>query len=316
MAQGTNTKLGLVFPGQGSQSPGMLKELATVNPIIEKTFTQASEVLGLDLWAKSCDSDLAELSQTELTQPLLLTAGVAMWQLWQEKNGSQPALMAGHSLGEFTALVCAGALDFADALLLVQARGRWMQEAVPADEGSMVAVIGMEQKLIEDCCRQATAEQVVVIANINAPEQIVISGHRDAVTRASALCSEQGARRCITLPVSAPFHSPLMKSAQDNLEAYLTDINISDPNPLVVHNVTAMPEASSANIRKLLVTQTTASVRWVETIQYMAAQGIKYIVECGPGKVLSSTVKRIDSGLKGFATDSLDNLSQALEVSS
>ena len=306
------TSFAFVFPGQGSQKIGMLAELASEFSIVEKTFAEASEVLGYDLWVLVQTGAQDEINLTERTQPLLLTASVAVWRAWQEKNGAQPALMAGHSLGEWSALVCAGVVEFKDAVKLVQQRGKFMQEAVPAGQGAMAAIIGLDDALILDACKKAEQGEVVAAVNFNSPGQVVIAGTAAAVERASALCKEAGAKRALPLPVSAPFHTELMRPAAERLAEQITATIFSAPKIPVVHNVTADVESNPEKIKALMIEQIYSPVRWVECVNAMSEKGIASTLECGPGKVLSGLNKRINAELITTSVEKPDELQAAL----
>lgn len=308
----TNQQLAVVFPGQGSQKVGMLAEMASLYPLVESTFQEASEVLGYDLWQLVQNGPQEELNLTERTQPMLLTASVALWRIWQEKGGARPVRMAGHSLGEWSALVCAGVVAFADAVKLVQLRGRYMQEAVPQGVGAMAAVIGLDDDKIEQACSEAAAGEVVAAVNFNSPGQVVIAGHATAVERASALCKEAGAKRAMPLPVSAPFHTSLMQPAADNLAEQIRSTEFAAPEVPVVHNVNAQTESDPARIRELMIEQIYTPVYWVGCMQTLAAAGVSDVVECGPGKVLSGLCKRIDRSLTAYATEAPSDFDAAL----
>jgi [acyl-carrier-protein] S-malonyltransferase len=308
----TSQHLAFVFPGQGSQKIGMLAELASEFSIVEKTFAEASEVLGYDLWVLVQTGAQDEINLTERTQPLLLTASVAVWRAWQEKNGAQPALMAGHSLGEWSALVCAGVVEFKDAVKLVQQRGKFMQEAVPAGQGAMAAIIGLDDALILDACKKAEQGEVVAAVNFNSPGQVVIAGTAAAVERASALCKEAGAKRALPLPVSAPFHTELMRPAAERLAEQITATIFSAPKIPVVHNVTADVESNPEKIKALMIEQIYSPVRWVECVNAMSEKGIASTLECGPGKVLSGLNKRINAELTTTSVEKPDELQAAL----
>ncbi|WP_331352485.1 ACP S-malonyltransferase [Cellvibrio sp. UBA7671] len=307
-----NQHLAFVFPGQGSQKIGMLAELAAEFSIVEKTFSEASSVLGYDLWALVQTGAQDEINLTERTQPLLLTASVAVWRAWQEKNGSQPALMAGHSLGEWSALVCAGVVEFKDAVKLVQQRGKFMQEAVPAGQGAMAAIIGLDDALILDACKKAEQGEVVAAVNFNSPGQVVIAGSASAVERASALCKEAGAKRALPLPVSAPFHTELMRPAAERLAEQIIATVFSVPKTPVVHNVTAETEVNPEKIKALMIEQIYSPVRWVECVNAMSEKGITATLECGPGKVLSGLNKRIKAELITTSVEKPEELQAAL----
>ncbi len=308
----TNQHLAFVFPGQGSQRIGMLADLAAEFPIVEQTFAEASGVLGYDLWALVQTGAQDEINLTERTQPLLLTASVAVWRVWREKNGSQPALMAGHSLGEWSALVCAGVLEFKDAVKLVQQRGKFMQEAVPAGQGAMAAIIGLDDALILEACKKAEQGEIVAAVNFNSPGQVVIAGTAAAVERASALCKEAGAKRALPLPVSAPFHTELMCPAAERLAEQIIHTVFSVPKIPVVHNVTAQVEANPEKIKALMIEQIYSPVRWVECVNTMVGKGITYTLECGPGKVLSGLNKRIHAELSTISVEKPEELQTAL----
>lgn len=290
--------LAFVFPGQGSQSVGMLADVAEKFPEIKVTFDEASEVLGVDLWALIQEGPAEVLNRTDMTQPALLTASVALWRIWSEQGGASPAFMSGHSLGEYSALVCAGALDFKDAVKLVNKRGLFMQAAVPAGKGAMAAIIGLDDAAIEAACAQAEQGEVVSAVNYNSPGQVVIAGQTDAVNRAIDLCKEAGAKRALPLPVSVPSHCALMKPAADQLAAELETITIKAPVIPVVQNVTADVTTDPETIKANLVQQLYRPVLWVDCVNFMAGNGIERMLECGPGKVLSGLNKRISRGLE------------------
>lgn len=288
-----NSRLAFLFPGQGSQTVGMLRELSEQNPIVISVFAEASKVLGHDLWALVSEGPEERLNATQFTQPAMLAAGVAAWRVWCELTDVRPAWLAGHSLGEYTALVCADSLDFQDAIRLVAERARLMQEAVPAGVGAMAAVLGLEDAKVVSVCEQAGAgEHVVTAANFNAPGQVVIAGHREAVERATALAKEAGAKRAILLPVSVPSHCPLMKMAAGQFSQILETVNLRSPAIPVIHNVDVAAHADAAAIRLALYAQLHGSVRWAETIDYLTRQGVDSFVECGPGRVLAGLNKR------------------------
>lgn len=286
--------LAFLFPGQGSQSVGMLAELAESSPNVLAVFGEASDVLGYDLWALVKDGPEDQLNSTRFTQPAMLASGVAVWKVWCESNDARPAWMAGHSLGEYTALVCAGSLRFQDGIRLVAERARLMQEAVPADVGAMAAVLGLADDQVLVVCEQATLpDQVVKAANFNAPGQVVIAGHREAVTRATELAKEAGAKRAVILPVSVPSHCPLMQPAANQFEHLLNDIEFASSTVPVIHNVDAAVHETAVSIRKALEQQLCGSVRWAESVRYMAGRGVHRFIECGPGRVLAGLNKRI-----------------------
>ncbi|MEX2482141.1 MAG: ACP S-malonyltransferase [Gammaproteobacteria bacterium] len=292
-------RFAFVFPGQGSQSVGMMDALAAEFACVRQRFDSASEVLGFDLWKLVEAGPEAELNSTQNTQPALLAAGVATWDAWLESGGSRPQMMAGHSFGEYTALVCAGALDYQSAVALVADRGRFMQQAVPAGEGAMAAVLGLGLAELTDVCIQASAVGgVCSCANLNAPGQIVIAGTRDAVQRACEAATAGGAKRVMILPVSVPAHCALMRPAAEQFGQRLAAVDVGTPAIPVVHNVDVRTHESAAAIRAALVHQLESPVRWIETIEHFAASGIGQIYECGPGKVLSALIKRIDRTLQ------------------
>jgi [acyl-carrier-protein] S-malonyltransferase len=290
--------LAFVFPGQGSQAVGMLANVAEQFPLIKATFSEASEVLGTDLWQLVQDGPVELLNRTDMTQPALLAASVALWRVWLEQGGETPAFMAGHSLGEYSALVCAGALDFKDAIKLVNKRGLFMQAAVPAGEGAMAAIIGLDDAAIEAACEQAAQGDVVSAVNYNSPGQVVIAGQTEAVNRAMALCKKAGAKRTLPLPVSVPSHCALMKPAAEQLVVELKDITINAPVIPVLQNVTAEVTTDPEAIKANLVQQLYRPVLWVDCVTYMTDNGIERMLECGPGKVLSGLNKRISRGLE------------------
>ncbi|HXU55790.1 MAG TPA: ACP S-malonyltransferase [Casimicrobiaceae bacterium] len=272
-------KFAMVFPGQGSQSVGMMAGYEA-HPAIRDTFAEAAEVLGQDLWALAADGPPEEINRTVNTQPLMLTADVALYRAWRAAGGPDPAIAAGHSLGEYAALVMSGALAFADALPLVRFRAQAMQEAVPAGTGAMAAVMGLDDETLAAVCAEAAQGQVVEPVNFNAPAQIVIAGHREAVERAIALAKTRGAKRGLLLPVSAPFHSSLLKPAAERLAAYLSNVDLSAPSIPVLHNVGVATAATPAAIREALSRQAASPVRWADTMRAFAADGVTHIVEC------------------------------------
>lgn len=310
----TQTNLAFVFPGQGSQKIGMLALLAATYPVVTETFAEASSVLGYDLWDLAQTGTQDDINLTERTQPLLLTASMAVWRVWQQSGGVQPALLAGHSLGEWSALVCAEVIAFADAVKLVQQRGKFMQEAVPAGQGAMAAIIGLDDALIIEACKKAEQNDVVSAVNFNSPGQVVIAGSAAAVERASILCKEAGAKRALPLPVSAPFHTSLMQPAADKLAAQIQATAFSTPKIPVVHNVTAQTELNPETIKILMVEQIYSAVRWVECINYMCEKGTVTTLECGPGKVLSGLNKRINKELTTLSIETPEELASAFEA--
>ncbi len=289
-----------VFPGQGSQSVGMMAALAEMSPIIHSTFNEATEVLGWDTWALISDGPTELINQTDKTQPIMLAAGVATWRLWQEINHSskKPNYMTGHSLGEYAALVCADALNFQDGLLLVQERGKYMQDCVPAGAGAMAAILGLHNEEVLKICAAAAENQVLQAVNFNSPGQVVIAGNKEAIERSLLLAKEAGAKRVVLLPVSVPSHCDLMKPAAEKLKARLQNITISKPNIPVVNNASVTVNDDAKNIKDALVKQLYSPVRWVETIEYLTQNGVNTIVECGPGKVLTGLNKRINRQLE------------------
>lgn len=308
------SKTAFVFPGQGSQHLGMLSQLAEQESIILSTFNEASEVLGYDLWNLTQNGPEESLSKTENTQPALLTASVAMWRLWQAREGMIADYLAGHSLGEYSALVCSGSLKFADAVNLVKLRGQFMQEAVPQGEGSMAAIIGLADELVVEACVEAAENDVVEAVNYNSPGQIVIAGNKAAVERAMVLVKEKGAKRALPLAVSAPSHCALMKPAAEKLAVELGGLTLLTPEIPVVQNVTGSVESSSDQIRKNLVEQLYRPVLWTNSVQYLVSQGVTRTIECGPGKVLSGLNKRIHKGIVAGAINDVNNLESELAI--
>jgi len=307
-------KFCMVFPGQGSQSVGMLADLASDFPVVAATFEEASAALGLDLWQLTQEGPAEELNKTENTQPAMLAAGVAVWRAWQESGGNTPTMMAGHSLGEYSALVCAGALDFSDAVVLVAERGRLMQQAVPEGAGAMAALLGLEDDQVRRVCADASDGEVVEAVNFNSPGQVVIAGQATAVERAMLLAKEAGAKRAVPLPVSVPSHCSLMRPAAEQLAARLASVEIKSPEVPVVHNVSVETATRPEQIRELLAAQLFSPVRWVETIGAMKKTGAEVILEAGPGKVLAGLVKRIDKSLTGVAVLDLKSIDAAKEI--
>lgn len=308
-----SNQLAFVFPGQGSQKVGMLADIAEAFPIVKQTFAEASDALGYDMWALIQQGPQEELNLTEKTQPILLTSSVALWRVWQEKSGVRPSLLAGHSLGEFSALVCAGTITFADAVRLVRARGQFMQTAVPVGEGAMAAVLGLEDEQLLQICSDASKDGGVVEAvNFNAPGQVVIAGTVAAVERAIELCKAAGSKRALPLPVSAPFHTSLMRPAGDKLKAAMAELSFAAPAIPVVHNVNAQPESDPDKIKAILFEQIFSPVRWVQCVEYLAGQGITSAVECGPGKVLGGLIKRIDKRINCLGIEDCAGLEAAL----
>ncbi|HFZ1933704.1 ACP S-malonyltransferase [Serratia marcescens] len=307
------TQFAFVFPGQGSQTVGMLAELAAQFPIVEETFGEASSALGYDLWQLVQQGPAEELNKTWQTQPALLAASVAIFRVWQQQDGKAPALMAGHSLGEYSALVCAGVLDFKAAIRLVELRGKLMQEAVPEGTGAMYAIIGLDNDAIAKACEESAQGQVVSPVNFNSPGQVVIAGNKEAVERAGAACKAAGAKRALPLPVSVPSHCALMKPAADKLAVALQDITFNAPQVAVVNNVDVRTENDPEAIRSALVRQLYSPVRWTESVEFIAAQGVTSLLEVGPGKVLTGLTKRIVDTLTAAAVNDTASLSAALE---
>jgi len=302
-----------VFPGQGSQSPGMQAEFAEVSPLVRATYEEAGEALGRDLWALSREGPAEKLALTVNTQPLMLTAGIAAWRVWQDRGGAAPAWLAGHSLGEYTALVAAGALAFPGAVRLVAERARFMQEAVAEDAGAMAAVLGLDDEAVHAACAAAAGSGVVEAVNYNAPGQVVIAGEKAAVGRAVEAAKERGARRAMLLPVSVPSHCRLMEPAAERLRAALEDVTIEPPGIAVVNNVDVTAQSDPAAIADALVRQLYNPVRWVETVRFFAAAGAQRVVECGPGRVLAGLGRRIDRSLPHAALDTPGALDALLE---
>ena len=297
-------KFAMVFPGQGSQAVGMLAELAEQFSIVEETFKQASEVLGYDLWSLVQHGPADELNKTWQTQPALLAASIAVYRVWQQQYPQlQPTLMAGHSLGEYSALVCAGAIDFQDAVKLVELRGKLMQQAVPEGTGAMYAIIGLDNGSIIKACQNAEQGEVVSAVNFNSPGQVVIAGAKAAVERAAVLCKEAGAKRALPLAVSVPSHCALMKPAADQLAVSLESIAVKSPAVAVINNVDVKTENDAQAIRHALVRQLYSPVRWTETVEKMAANGIEVLVEIGPNKVLNGLTKRIADNLQAVSVN-------------
>lgn len=307
-------QLAVLFPGQGSQALGMLSALAAAHPAVRASFEEASQAIGVDLWALSQDGPEAELNRTINTQPALLAAGVAVWRAWCAAGGAEPAAMAGHSLGEYTALVCSEAISLADATRLVRERGRLMQEAVAEGTGAMAAVLNAELAVLTEVCAQVSTDaEPVVPANLNAPGQIVLSGSAAAVERALAALTERGIKRSIRLPVSVPSHSPLMRGAAAALAEYLKQVTIAAPRIPVIHNADVTAHHDPDAIRAALSQQLHAPVRWIETVEKLAAGGTTRALECGPGKVLVGMVKRIAPGIEGQAIGEPAGFEAALE---
>ncbi|MCU0935130.1 MAG: ACP S-malonyltransferase [Gammaproteobacteria bacterium] len=309
-------ELAMVFPGQGSQAVGMLKSLGEAFPVVRETFAEASRVLGYDLWALTQEGPEAELNRTEKTQPAMLAAGVAAWRVWRGRGGTSPSVLAGHSLGEYTALVCAGAIDFADAVALVADRGRYMQDAVPAGAGAMAAILGLTDEQVVDACERAAEGEVVAAANFNSPGQVVVAGESASVQRVVALARQAGAKRAVVLPVSVPSHCALMRPAAERLAERLAGLAIRAPMVPVVHNVDARPRSEPQAIREALTDQLYRPVRWVECVRAMGAAGARTFVEAGPGKVLTGLQRRILADAPALAVLDPDSLQAALAQTS
>lgn len=303
-----------VFPGQGSQAVGMLADLAAHYPAVKDTFAEASAVLGYDLWQLVSVGPEAELNVTEKTQPAMLTAGVATFRVWRELGGPLPAFMAGHSLGEYSALVCSGALKFTDAVSLVAERGRFMQEAVPAGTGAMAAILGLDDDQVRAACAQAEQGEVVAAVNFNSPGQVVVAGNKAAVERAVEAAKALGAKRAVLLPVSVPSHCALMHPAAVRLKARLEQITFGQPLVPVLHNADVAAYTEGARMRDALVRQLHSPVRWVETIQAAAKHGVRRVVECGPGKVLAGLNKRIERDLETFPIYDTETVNGAINA--
>ena len=304
-------KLAFVFPGQGSQAIGMMDGFAA-HPVVRETFAEASSALGQDLWALVEQGPAEAINMTTNTQPVMLTAGVAVYRAWIASGGAKPDVLAGHSLGEYSALVAAGSLAFGDAVPLVRFRAQVMQDAVPAGVGAMAAIMGGDDDAVAAACAEAAQGQVVEPVNFNAPGQIVIAGHREAVERAIIIARQKGAKRGVMLPVSAPFHSSLMKPAKDKLAARLAQVAFAAPNIPVIHNVDVAEHVAPDEIRAALAQQAASPVRWTATVRRMAGHGVTQIVECGPGKVLAGMSRRIAEGVEAFALTDSDAIREAL----
>ena len=302
-----------VFPGQGSQSVGMMAAYGD-SPVVRATFDEASAALGEDLWTMVAEGPAEKLALTVNTQPIMLTAGVAVWRLWESLGGKTPSVMAGHSLGEYSALVAAGALKLADVVPLVRLRAAAMQEAVPAGTGAMAAILGLDDDGIAAACAEAAQKEIVEPVNFNAPGQTVIAGHKGAVERACEACKARGAKRAVLLPVSAPFHSSLLKPAADRLALALADIVVATPVIPVINNVDVAIETDPAQIKDALVRQAAKPVRWVEIIQKMASMGVTTTAECGPGKVLAGLTKRCADGITGVALADAESVNANLSL--
>jgi len=306
-------KLAFIFPGQGSQAVAMLSDFAQ-NDIVQQAFKEASDALGYDLWQLISQGPAEQLNQTNYTQPALLTASVALWRVWQAESDVMPTVFAGHSLGEYSALVCAGVITLAQGVILVEKRGEYMQACVPAGVGAMAAVIGLDDQAIIDACAKSQQADVVAAVNFNSPGQVVIAGHKAAVERAGVFCKEAGAKRILPLPVSVPSHCALMADAAQKLAVVLEGITFNQPNINVVNNVDVSIETSGDAIKTALVKQLYSPVRWSETITALGEQGVTQMIEVGPGKVLQGLVKRINKSIACVSFNSTDTLAKAKEL--
>lgn len=309
----TVNNVAFVFPGQGSQAVGMLADCAA-EPLVQQTFAEASQVLGYDLWQLISQGPVEELNKTHQTQPALLVASVALYRLWLQRGGAVPAVMAGHSLGEYSALVCAGVLDFAAAVKLVEQRGIFMQDAVPLGSGGMAAILGLDDDKVRELCIASAQGEVVAAVNFNSPGQVVIAGHAAAVARASDACKAAGAKRALPLPVSAPSHCELMKPAAERLAALLAGLELKVPQLPVVNNVDVASPSQPEQIRDALVRQLYLPVRWTEIIEKLSAQGVHQFVEVGPGKVLGGLIKRINKEADCLAVNDSASLDATLQI--
>jgi [acyl-carrier-protein] S-malonyltransferase len=306
-------KFAFVFPGQGSQSVGMMQSFADCAPV-RTVFAEAADVLNQDLWQLVAGGPAEALNATVNTQPVMLTAGYAVYRAWLEAGGAEPVIVAGHSLGEYTALVAAGAMAFKDALPLVRFRAQAMQEAVPMGSGAMAAILGLDDEAVRAACSSAAAGEVVEAVNFNAPSQVVLAGHKAAVERAAAAAKHAGAKRAVMLPVSAPFHSSLLAPAAARLVDYLRNVGIREPRIPVVNNVDVATNRDPEEIRNALARQACNPVRWVEVVRALGATGVSDVIECGPGQVLAGLVKRIDPALKGYALADSPSLTHTMEA--
>ena len=304
-----NNKLAFVFPGQGSQSVGMLADLAASAPEVTNTFNRASEVLGFDLWDMVCTGPAEELNKTHNTQPAMLAAGFAVWQIWCKQSEMRPGWISGHSLGEYTALVCSDALTFEDAIRLVEKRGHYMQESVPAGTGAMAAILGLEDSQVIHVCTEVSENEVVAAVNFNAPGQVVIAGNLAAVERAMIAAKDAGAKRAVKLPVSVPSHCALMIPAAEKLDILMQEIHFQIPEVKLIHNVDVKSHNEPEVIRRILKEQLYKPVRWVDTIKFLHEQGVTDFVECGPGKVLMGLNKRIAKPARQFSMYDPDSIS-------
>ncbi len=303
----------MVFPGQGSQSQGMQADLAATYAEVAEVYSEAGDILGYDLWQLVQDGPAERLGETTVTQPAMLTAGYAAWRVWQAAGGATPALLAGHSLGEYTALVCGGSVSFADALTVVRRRSELMQDAVPAGAGAMAAILGLDDAVIIEVCKEAAGDGVADAVNFNSPGQVVIAGDTEAVDRAIELAKERGARRALLLPVSVPAHSALMRSAGEDLSEALAAAHFTTPDIAVIAASDTLPYTDGDDIRVRLSRQVYAPVRWVDTIVAMTSAGANRVIECGPGKVLAGLMRRIDKTVACSNIDSVESLQAALQ---
>jgi [acyl-carrier-protein] S-malonyltransferase len=304
----------ITFPGQGSQSIGMLKELAAAFPLVKQTFEEAADALSFDLWKLVQEGPESDLNRTDNTQPAMLTAGMAVSRVWKNHYNQQPILLAGHSLGEYTALCFSGVFSFADAVKLVATRGKLMQAAVSEGEGAMAAILGLDDALIAEACKKAQQNEIVTPANFNGPGQVVIAGHKNAVERAISEAKQLGAKRGVLLPVSVPAHCALMKPAAEKLAIALNEIKVVSPTIPVVHNVDVSIKTDPEEIKNALIAQLSDSVRWTETVQYLAKQELELVLELGPGKVLTGINKRVDKNLNTLPVFDPQTLEQALKA--
>ncbi len=306
--------LAFVFPGQGSQSVGMQADIAAEHPIVEQTYAEANDILGIDLWSLVQNGPEADLGVTTVTQPAMLCAGVAAFRVWNEVGGESPSLLAGHSLGEYSALVAGGAMSFADAVRVVKRRSELMQDAVPVGVGAMAALLGLDDDKVIEVCEQARDDDVCDAVNFNSPGQVVIAGHKTAVDRAVELAKEAGARRALPLPVSVPAHSALMREAGEALSVTLGEADISTPDITVVSASDATPYGDGDDIRERLSRQVFSAVRWTDTINALTAHGASRVIECGPGKVLAGLLRRIDRKINAAALHDESSIQSALDA--